>query len=332
MATSEVVMGARSHPSFTTTGWFSALVMIVCVPLSLAIYGGLMFGLGAVAGLSYVMGAAPGGSLGLATACYFMAGTVGNALGSAVSGVVAREMSEGYRVIGFTMTFGHLALMAVAAAVLPALPRPEAARTLNAVVGGYGDIMRSARVPALLALRFLPTVYWGCATFLMPLLLFRITGSEKPAGYYASVSMVLSAICQLAMGRIVDHFGARVPVVAAITLVAIASLGQGVFASNLPALVGFGLLGAGAAWSLSVAMTTLVQEVGTENTKSKLLGLTHVAWSLGFLAGTAASGFLAREYGRGGGAFLISAACCAVAILCAIRVVNGLGPRPTTET
>lgn len=42
MATSEAVLGARSHPAFTTSGWFSALVMLVCVPLSLAIYGGLI--------------------------------------------------------------------------------------------------------------------------------------------------------------------------------------------------------------------------------------------------------------------------------------------------
>jgi len=329
-------MGRKPAYLLAMTGVVAAGVMFLtsepAVMYPLAVYGGLMFGLGAVAGLSYVMGAAPSGGLAFATACYFMAGTVGNALGSAISGVVARELADGYRIIGYTMTFGHVALLGVAAVVLPALPRPDVPRTMKAVVGGYGEIVQSARVPALLALRFLPTVYWGCATFLMPLLLFRITGSEKPAGYYASASMVLSAVCQLAMGRIVDRFGTAVPVVAAISLVTVATLGQGLFATNLPALVGFGLLGAGAAWSLSVAMTTLVQEVGTENTKSKLLGLTHVAWSLGFLAGTAASGFLARQHGQGGGAFLISAACCGLGVFCAMRVVRGLPNRTGVET
>jgi MFS family permease len=291
----------------------------------LSVYGGLMFGLGTVAGLAYVMDAAPKHSLAFATACYFMAGTVGNAIGSAISGVAARELGDGYHVIGLTMSLGHAALLGVAALVLPDLPRPQSARTLRSMLGNYGEILRAPRTPALLALRFLPTVYWGCATFLMPLLLFRLTGSEKPAGYYASASMVLSAVCQLGMGRIVDRFGVRVPVVAAVTLVAVAALGKGLFPGSLWPLMGFGLLGAGAAWGLSVAMTTLVHQLAEEETKAKLLGLTHVAWSLGFLAGTASSGFLAREAGHGGEAFLIAAGCCAVAVVCALRVVHGLG-------
>ncbi|MCC2669074.1 MAG: Major Facilitator Superfamily [Armatimonadetes bacterium] len=290
----------------------------------LALYSGLMFGLGAVAGLSYVMDAAPRHTLALATACYFMSGTLGNAVGSAFSGIAARELQGGYRIIGLTIVIGQVLLLLGAWLLVPSLPRPAARRGVEALGAGFGEMLRESRSWALLALRFLPTVYWGCATLLMPLLLFRLTGSEKPAGYYASASMVLSAVCQLVMGRIVDRFGPRVPVFAAITVVTVATLGQGLCAGSVPGLVAFGLLGAGGAWSLSVSMTTLVHQLGTEDNRAKLLGLTHVAWSAGFLAGTLMSGWLAREHGQGGAAFLVSAACCVVAIRCAVTVTNGL--------
>ena len=81
------------------------------------------------------------------------------------------------------------------------------------------------------------------------------------------------------------------------------------------------------AWSLSITMTTLVQELSTEETKAKLLGITHVAWSGGFLTGTALTGYLAREKGHGAEALLISGGCCALGILCALGVVLALPRR-----
>jgi MFS family permease len=292
----------------------------------LSAFAGVMFGLGTVAGLSYVMEVAPKESLGLATAGYFLTGTLGNALGSAVAGWVAKEIPGGYALLGAAMALGHAALMLVAWALLPPLPRPP--RDPGAPKrGGYGALLRRGEVWCLLGLRFLPTVYWGTATFLTPLLLFRMTGSEKPPGYYAGVSLVLSAASQLAMGRIVDRFGVRVPMVAAISLVTLATVGQGLLGHTVAGLVGFGLLGAGAAWSLSITMTTLVQELSDSGSKATLLGMTHMAWSGGFLTGTLITGRLAGPRGHSTEAFLVSAACCGVGILAAAAIAGVLRKR-----
>jgi MFS family permease len=289
----------------------------------LAAYSGLMFGLGTVAGLAYVMETSPPRALALATGTYFLMGTLGNAGGSAVSGWVARDVPHGYAVLGAVMAIGHTALLVVAWRLLPPLPRPDTPRTLAVLAGGYGALFARREVWLLLGLRFLPTVYWGCVTLLVPLLLFRQTGSEKPAGFYTGASLVLSAICQLTAGRFVDQRGVRGPVLVAVSLVTVAALGQGSFTASPWALMGFGLLGAGAAWSLSITMTTLVRQLSSEEERAKLLGVTHMAWSAGFMAGTLAGGYLAKRAGLGQAplALMISAGCCLAAVACAVAVL-----------
>jgi MFS family permease len=292
------------------------------VMYALAVYSGLMFGLGSVAGSSYLMESAPRQSLALATACFFMTGTMGNAAGSAASGWIADSVPGGYAVLGLSTGIGHTLLIGLAALLLPALKRPEVPEGAKALLGGYGQLFRTPSIWALLALRFLPTVYWGAVTLLMPLLLFRLTRSEEPPGYYTSVSLVLSAVCQVGMGRIVDRYGARVPVVAAVTVLAVAVTGQALFVHSVWGLVLFGLLGAGAAWSVSVSMTTLVQGLSTDETRARLLGITHVSWSGGFLGGTFRASRLVGRHGSGADAFWLSTACCILAVVCAVVVVR----------
>jgi MFS family permease len=251
-----------------------------------------------------------------------MAGTMGNAVGSAASGWIADSVPSGYAVLGLSTGIGHTLLIGLAALLLPALKRPEVPEGAKALLGGYGQLFRAPSIWALLALRFLPTVYWGAVTFLMPLLLFRLTRSEEPPGYYTSVSLVLSAVCQVGMGRIVDRYGARVPVVVAVTTLAVAVTGQALFVHSVWGLVLFGLLGAGAAWSVSVSMTTLVQGLSTDETRARLLGITHVFWSGGFLGGTFLASRLVGRHGSGADAFWLSAACCILAVVCAVVVVR----------
>ncbi len=300
------------------------------VMTALAVFGGLMFGLGAVAGQSYLMDSVPRRSLAIATACYFLTGTVGNAAGSWAAAWIAAETGGAYALIGQGIVLGEVALIGAAALWLPALPRPATARGVEAFTGGYGELWRRREVQALLALRFLPTFYWGCVTFLLNLLLFRLTGDEKLAGTYTAVSNLLAAVCQLGAGRLVDKIGPHRPVVIAMSVVTLAALGQGLFARTPWALVGFGLLGAGAAWSLSITMTTLIQALSTEETKGRLLGITHAFWSAGFLSGTFMGSRMAMLAHPGTLAFLICAAGCAVAVPCALYVVRSVPrtPRP----
>jgi len=306
------------------TGVASAGAMFLVDPqwmLPLAVFSGMMFGLGAVAGQAYLIEAAPDNSLALATACYFTMGTIGNAVGSAVAGWIAEEWANGYRILGWLMTVGQLVVLLAAWRVMPSVSGPRPAEAESTAGGdGYPGLLRRPEVWALLALRCLPTFYWGAVTLLMPLLLFRATGTETAAGYYTSASLVIAAICQLTAGRIVDRIGPRVPVITAVSLIALSAAGQGISGASAAGLVVFGLLGSGAAWSLSITMTTLVRELSSEATRAKLLGMTHVAWSSGFLAGTLGAGYLARDSAGAPLAFLLSAAGSGVAIVCAALV------------
>lgn len=286
----------------------------------LALLSGVLFGLGAVAGQAYLMDASDHQSLGVSTAAFFMTGTVGNAVGNAAAGRIA-TWTHGYETLGWSMSAGHALLLLLAWRFLPSLPHAGKPQALKAIAGGYGDLLRRAEVWALLAVRFLPTFYWGCATFLMPLLLYRLTHTERAAGDYTSANLVLSAVCQLGMGRVLDRLGPRLPVLAAMALVTVAALGQGLWGTNPAVLVCFGMVGGGAAWSLSISMTTLIRGLTTEETRARLLGVTHLAWSAGFISGTLLSGYLAR-HGSGLAVFLMSGAGCAVALVCTLFLVQ----------
>jgi MFS family permease len=290
----------------------------------LAIYSGLMFGLGTIAGQSLVMDTVPARSLALATGCYFLTGTLGNALGGWISGIIASQYAHGYTILGASMSLGHLGLLLIAALLLPAQPRPEKRRTVEGMFNGMAQLLRRRDVWALLGLRFLPTAYWGCATFLLPVLLYRLTRTEQAAGDYTAASAVLSAICQFSAGRLVDRMGPTRPVVGAISILTLCALSQGIWADSPWGLVGFGLLAGGAAWSLSISMTTLVQALSSEQTKARLLGLTHMAWSAGFVSGTFFGSQVAAVSNHGGTAFLVCAGGCGVAVGLALVVVRAV--------
>lgn len=292
----------------------------------LAIYNGVMFGLGSVAGLAYVTDSVRHTSLGLATAAYFITGTLGNALGSAISGWVARDLPNGYQLIGLVCTLGPLPLIAIAAVFLPELP-VSAAHTGERVRGGVLALLRRGEIWALLVVRMLPTLYWGVVTFLLPLHLFRLTGSEKTVGFYMGASLIASALGQLVMGRMLDRYGPRWTVPVALSLVAVAAVGKGVFIASVPALVIFGLLGAGSAWAISVTMTSLVRSLSSERTRDTLLGVTHLFWSGGFLAGTVLGAAAGRPGAEPGLAFLASGVGVALSLAAALVVVRAAADR-----
>src|SRR5439155_16983550 len=98
-------------------------------------------------------------------------------------------------------------------------PVPESGKLAR-----WGMLTRR-EVQLLLAIRFLPTCYWGTVTLLVPLLLFRLTHSEASAGDYAGVSLVLACACQSLTGRLCDRAGLRLPVLVAPLGITISALG-----------------------------------------------------------------------------------------------------------
>lgn len=260
-------------------------------------YEGIASGFKTAGGQTYLISVVPSNRLGLATGLYFINMTVGSAVGSAIAGEVIDRIDYSVFGIGAVVLAGLL--FVGACFFLPRLGQQPSRNqrkrdgiwksTLN--IGAYIDLSRRRNMQMLIGLRVFPTYYWGSVNLLMPLLIARIAG-VKATGYYGAVSLLFAFGCQLAVGRICDAIGHRTPALVANAIVTLLAFGVAFFHDSLIALEVFGILGAGAAWSLSTTIPRFINEFTEPHEKGHGVGLTHLAWSTGFLLGYVASGFL----------------------------------------
>ena len=106
------------------------------------------------------------------------------------------------------------------------------------------------------------------------------------------MSLLFAFGCQLATGKICDTVGHRAPAFVSAATVTLLAFGVAFFHKSLVALEIFGVLGTGAAWALSTTIPRFINEFTAPDEKGHGVGMTHLAWSAGFLAGYVASGFL----------------------------------------
>ena len=260
-------------------------------------YEGVASGFKTAGGQTYLISVVPSHRLGMATGLYFINMTVGSAVGSAIAGEVIDRID--YRVFGIGAVVLAGVLFIGACFFLPRLGQRSSYNqgkregiwksTLN--IGAYLDLGRRRNMQMLIGLRVFPTYYWGSVNLLMPILIARIAG-VKATGYYGAMSLLFAFGCQLAVGRICDAIGHRTPALVANGLVTLLAFGVAFFHDSLIALEVFGILGAGAAWSLSTTIPRFINEFTEPHEKGHGVGLTHLAWSTGFLLGYVASGFL----------------------------------------
>ena len=259
-------------------------------------YEGIASGFKTAGGQSYLISAVPPNKLGLATALYFISTTLGSALGSAMAGEVIARI--GYRVFGGSAVLLVGILFLGACLFLPKISqeyrsvREKRGKTslINAFQA-YMDLTRRREMRMLIGLRLLPTYYWGSVNLLMPVLISRIAGI-KTTGYYGAMSLLFAFGCQLATGKICDTVGHRAPAFVSAATVTLLAFGVAFFHKSLVALEIFGVLGTGAAWALSTTIPRFINEFTAPDEKGHGVGMTHLAWSAGFLAGYVASGFL----------------------------------------
>ena len=259
-------------------------------------YEGIASGFKTAGGQSYLISAVPPNKLGLATALYFISTTLGSALGSAMAGEVIARI--GYRVFGGSAVLLVGILFLGACLFLPKISqeyrsvREKSGETslINAFQA-YVDLTRRREMRMLIGLRLLPTYYWGSVNLLMPVLISRIAGI-KTTGYYGAMSLLFAFGCQLATGKICDTVGHRAPAFVSAATVTLLAFGVAFFHKSLIALEIFGVLGTGAAWALSTTIPRFINEFTAPDEKGHGVGMTHLAWSAGFLAGYVASGFL----------------------------------------
>ena len=261
-------------------------------------YEGIASGFKTAGGQTYLISVVPPNRLGLATGLYFINMTVGSAVGSAIAGEVIDRIN--YSVFGIGAIILSGLLFVGACLFLPRLMQRQSSdrqreqgeiwkSALN--IEAYLNLIRRRNIQMLIGLRVFPTYYWGAVNLLMPILIARIAG-VKATGYYGAMSLLFAFGCQLAVGRICDKIGHRTPALVANAIVTLLAFGVAFFHDSLIALEVFGILGAGAAWSLSTTIPRFINEFTEPDEKGHGVGLTHLAWSTGFLLGYVASGFL----------------------------------------
>ena len=260
-------------------------------------YEGITSGFKTAGGQSYLISAVESNRLGLATGLYFMSSTVGSAIGDAIAGEIIDRIN--YNVFGTGAVFLSGIMFVCACLFLPRIRKQTDSNqqktegvwrsTLN--VGNYLDLCRRTDMQMLIGLRIFPTYYWGSVNLLMPILVYRIAG-DKATGYYGAVSLLFAFVCQLVTGRICDVVGHRIPALVANAIVTILAFGLAFFHNSLVGLELFGILGTGAAWALSTTIPRFINEFTEPHEKGHGVGLTHLAWSAGFLLGYVASGLL----------------------------------------
>ena len=177
--------------------------------VTLALLLGLGHGLRSTAGQSYLLSAARPGSVGVATAAFFLGGTIGSALGAALAGGII----EAYGFATFALVGLALSLAPIGLALwkLPPVPAGAVAGRSLASFRGFWTIIARREVLLLGGLRFFPTASWGVFTLALPLLIFRATDSVLMAALYSTVGLILSTVSQFSVGRWSDRHGRRLP-------------------------------------------------------------------------------------------------------------------------
>ncbi len=251
----------------------------------LCLYIGVATGFSTTAGQTYLIHAAPRSSLGLGSAAFFMGMTLGSATGSRLAGMVVDTW-------GFETMGGAMVILTSLVLLGTALLMPEIREDVNpskekgSAWGEYLVLLKRRDVRLLVSVRFLPTCYWGAATLLIPLLIFRATGQVSAAANYLAVSLVIATGCQLLVGRLADTFGPRVPTLTASTCVALSAIGTGLCAESVTGLYFFGITGTAAAWSVSTMMPRIIDLITSPGERGRVVGMAHLGWSLAMLTGS----------------------------------------------
>lgn len=266
--------------------------------VALCIYCGVAFGLSSTAGQTYMMESVPRTAVGMATAFFFVGSNVGGGLGNFIAAPLVEQL--GFYRMGAIMTAATTTILVAASLALPAASSfATSAQHSNVAqsLAGYGDIIRRRPVQLLIAMRYLPTTYWGAHTLLLPYFIYQAMGgkdapgSASAAAIYGGLMSIIPPFFQLLTGRVCDLGGRRLPTLVSIALTTAGALLLALFSNSLTALYVFGIGVACSAWALSTTMPGFVNDLASPTEKGRVLGVTHLAWSLGMLTGSIGGGW-----------------------------------------
>ncbi len=273
---------------------------------ALCLYIGMAAGFSTTASQAYLIHAAPRTSMGLGAATFFLGMTLGSAIGSRLAGQIADVY--GFASVGVCVIIGVFIVITGMIVFMPEISNrsiPTGETKTNHLV-----LLARPNVRLLLAIRFLPTCYWGTATLLIPLLIYRASNSLTLAADYSAVSLTIAAVTQIITGRLADKFGPRRPTLIASSCVAVSAICIGIWSDSVAGLFLFGTTGAAAAWSVSTMMPRLIDAITGPLEKGRMVGMAHLAWSLAMLGGSLWGG-RAVEWDAGLPFFVVAAGCVA---------------------
>ena len=286
---------------------------------SLLLVVGAGFGSWATASQSYLITSVDTRRLGLGGAIFFLSKTAGDSLGNLAAGIFKESW-----------TFAQLGLAMIAAAsvvfVLALVLLPDGKRSAShqvdrprlALWSAYRPLLTSRGVRLLVSLRYMVTTFWGMAALLMPLLLYRVSGSESMAAYYAFVSLAVAGVCQLLTGVLCDRFGRLWPLLVAAGGIVVSAVCVAMFWQSLACLFAFGTALTATAWGVSTLIPKLINDVAAADQKSRLVGLCHMTWSAAMVTGSLLGGLLVEI--DPSVPFFTGAALCTAGALCAWRL------------
>ncbi len=287
------------------------------------VYAGFATNLGGVGRQTYVMAVVPPRFLATATAVNFTALTLGGALGNLAAGPIVDGPGFGAMGAGAMVVAG--AAVFLTGVIVPEVKSEQVRVGSRQAFSGYSEVLQRPGMMLLTFMRLFATAYWAVATFLFPLLIYRVAGVASAAAYYGTASLVFASASQLAAGRVLDHLGCGRPTVILTAMLGAIGVVTTFFTHSLVGLYVCGVLGAGIAWGLATATPSLIAQLTPQDEHGRAMGLTQVATSLGMLSGTLLGGWLVDA--NSGLPFLIVGLVNLAAVLLTLRLQAPLEAR-----
>ncbi|MCY3895448.1 MAG: MFS transporter [Chloroflexi bacterium] len=271
-----------------SAGLLQYLTGVPWLLVALAVILGLAHGMRSTSGQSYLLTASSRQSVGVATAAYFLGGTIGMSASSAVAGpVVERFGFAAYALVGLGLN------LVPAAVTLRYLRDVRPKRPVGSIDEGTWSVLMRREVWLMGGLRFVSTAFWGVWSLAMPLLMFRATASVlPPALLYGTVGMSLAAVSQFLIGHWSDRGGRTVPVYVVLGLQFVLALVAALAWRSIPVLMVTGIAGVVTGWTMSVLVLGVVRDRTAPLERGRVVGFVHALWSFGILAGTVIAGTL----------------------------------------
>jgi len=246
-----------------------------------------------VAGSSYLTRLGARGALGILAALYALSITIGGAIGHPIAGLIIETYS--FSLFGWVAVALTLVTVLIVAFMMTNLhDYTMQSVSLYTLGGGILLAIRQTEVRFLIGLRGLPTIFYGMATVLIPLLINDLSGSKVTVAAYGTTSLIVASVAQLIAGKAADRWGATRPTIVAYSLLIGTGLSLFLAVGNVQGLFFFGVLAIAAAWSLSTLMYMWVADGIEREEHPATFGLLHAVWGLCMISGSLLGGWLIR--------------------------------------